>query len=252
MATSALEFGNWQPALFRPHRRSIGGIIAAVTIQEHHDDDLQITEHPVEQGAPITDHAFKRPASVTIRAGWSVADSFDLSAETGVYGLLLSWQAALLPFDVITGKRSYAHMLIERLSVTTDNHSEWALIADITCKQIIIVATSTTQVAGMSSNPGSHADPSATAPASDQGNKQSQYLGNDPTYDERLTAASAPTFDERLVQPPPATPQLPFGAEDTPSTPQAAAVSGQMISNGAAPPNVPATSSFFSTIGVGP
>lgn len=51
--------------------RKIGSIIANITIRERHQDDLEITDHPVEQGAQISDHAFKRPAEVTIEVAWS-------------------------------------------------------------------------------------------------------------------------------------------------------------------------------------
>ena len=51
--------------------RKIGPIIANITEEERHQDDLEITDHPVEQGATISDHAFKRPAEVTIKVSWS-------------------------------------------------------------------------------------------------------------------------------------------------------------------------------------
>jgi len=164
-------------AFFLPHRRSIGGIVAQVTIDEQASDDIQITEHPVEQGAPIADHAFKRPANVTIRAGWSRQYAWDLSAETGVYGLLLSWQAALLPFDVYTGKRSYTNMLIERLQVTTDSHSEYALMATISCRQVILVSTSTAEVPGLSDSANQQSDPSQTGAETNGGSKQPNQTG---------------------------------------------------------------------------
>jgi len=56
--------------------RTIGGFIAEVTVREQHSDDLTITTHPVERGAPITDHAFKMPAQLTIEAGWSAAGAY--------------------------------------------------------------------------------------------------------------------------------------------------------------------------------
>jgi hypothetical protein len=171
-------YGNWTPALFMPYPRSIGGIVAQVTIEENASDDLTITEHPVEQGAPIADHAFKRPSSVTIRAGWSVAGAYDLSAETGVYGLLLSWQAALLPFDVVTGKRKYTNMLMERLTVVTDQKSEYALMADITCRQVIIVGTQTTTVQTSSESPANHKEGEKTAPKKENGDQNSRNVGD--------------------------------------------------------------------------
>lgn len=51
--------------------RSIGPIIANITEEERHQDDLEITDHPVERGATISDHAFKRPAEVILRCGWT-------------------------------------------------------------------------------------------------------------------------------------------------------------------------------------
>ena len=41
--------------------RSIGGIIPDVTIEEVHTDEIELTQHPVQQGAAITDHKFKKP-----------------------------------------------------------------------------------------------------------------------------------------------------------------------------------------------
>lgn len=46
-------------------------IIADATIEERHADHLEVTEHPVEQGAAISDHAYKRPAEVSITMAWS-------------------------------------------------------------------------------------------------------------------------------------------------------------------------------------
>lgn len=51
--------------------RKIGSIVANVTIDERHEDRLVITQHPVEQGAQISDHAYKMPASVVLRVAWS-------------------------------------------------------------------------------------------------------------------------------------------------------------------------------------
>lgn len=44
-------------------------------LTEQHTDQLEITEHPVEQGAAIADHAFKRPSRVIITCLWSNSPS---------------------------------------------------------------------------------------------------------------------------------------------------------------------------------
>jgi hypothetical protein len=168
--------------LFVPNSRRIGAIVAQVTISEQERDELVITEHPVEQGSPINDHAYKRPSEVTIRAGWSSSKAGDLSANgNGVYAQLLSWQAALRPFDLYTGKRSYKSMLIQSLMVSTDNHSEYALMADIVCRQVIIVSTKVTQAA-TNSDPSNQADPASNATPVNNGVKQATDVGSKGEY----------------------------------------------------------------------
>jgi hypothetical protein len=235
LAPAVLTQSGALQALFMPSLRSIGGIIAEVTIEETGEDDLQITEHPVESGAPIADHAFKRPSQVTIRAGWSRQRSYDLSAESGVYGLLLSWQAALLPFDVYTGKRHYVNMLIERLTVTTDQHSEYALMATLSCRQVIIVGTQTTEVTGMSPDSNAHADPSSTAPQTNTGDQLPQYFGPG--------ASAFPATPTTLQPTPTGGPSVGYGgwgdgSSPTP-TPTATAATNQINANGAEPPANP-------------
>lgn len=152
------------PGLFLPHVRSIGGIPAHVTIEETEHDEVTITQHPVEQGAPIADHAFKQPEDVTIRAGWNLQDG-DLSAEAGVYGLFLQLQAAFVPFDLMTGKRIHHNMLISSLISVTDNTSEYALMLTITCRQIILTSTQSTSVTSV----GTVANQAANGPTADAG-----------------------------------------------------------------------------------
>jgi hypothetical protein len=206
--SAALQYGNWTPALFVPYRRSIGGIIAQVTIDEQHTDEIQITDHPVERGPNISDHAFKRPVQVNITAGWSQAVAFDLSAETGVYGLLLSWQAAFMPFDIVTGKRRYTNMLIERIVVTTDQHNEFTLMAQIACRQVIIAQTQTTEVTTKSANNGDQKEPDKTAAKKDNGEKPAEKPAPaETTKTEAQTVKDSPPADlnEKGLYPVPTT-----------------------------------------------
>lgn len=143
-------------------KRQIGNLIAQVTIEENHLDELQITDHPVEQGAVITDHSFKRPAEVTIKAGWSnssdQADG-DLQFVQYTYGLLLDLQNNRQPFDILTGKRHYTNMLIQSLSTRTDQRSENSLFVVARCRQILMAVTQTVTLPAANVQ----ADPSATA-----------------------------------------------------------------------------------------
>lgn len=157
--------------------RSIAGIIPQVVIQEHHRDELEITKHPVEQGAAITDHAFSQPSTCTMRCGWSNSGSlFSLGAGVSdpdsTYGMLLNLQASRQPFDVLTGKRTYSNMLIKSLDVVTDASTENSLIVEIQLQQILIAQTLTTTLPPAANM----ASPEQTAPSVNAGTKQPQAV----------------------------------------------------------------------------
>jgi hypothetical protein len=173
--------------LFIPHRRSIGGIIADVTIEETERDDVTFTQHPVEQGAPIGDHAFKQPEEVVLRVGWSEGKTGDLSAESGIYGILLNWQASFVLFDLFTGKRRHRNMGIASINVVTDEHSEHILGATLVLKEIILTQTQTTQT-GLSSDVGNQTDPGTTSGTTDFGTQQTTPLSDSVTTDSIIAA----------------------------------------------------------------
>lgn len=155
--------------------RAIAGVKAEVTLSEGGRDELVITEHPVEQGAPTADHAYKRPSEIVIHAGWSESGLTwqDMTAPSGVYGWLLGVQAAFNPFDVYTGKRKYTNMLLQSIEQETDEHSEHILSVSLTLREIILTSTQQAPVTGQSSSPANQSIPSATAPAVDGGDQQS-------------------------------------------------------------------------------
>jgi hypothetical protein len=156
------------PVLFM--QRNIGGFIADVTIEEDHTDEVMITEHPVEQGAAITDHAYKVPAKVTVTAGWSNSSFAALGNPFYVqlvYNQMLALQASLQPFSVTTGKRIYQNMLIRRISTKTDEKSENMLMASFELQEILIASTQT--VSSATANPSAMADPVNNAGTTDRG-----------------------------------------------------------------------------------
>lgn len=154
------------PTLFL--QRNIGGFVADVTIEEDSTDELEITQHPVERGAAVTDHSFKKPSVVVITAGWSnsslsaLGDPFYVQS---VYAQLLQLQNSRQPFDIVTGKRSYTNMLFRRLSVKTDERTENALVLQAECQEIIITETQTVQTP----NPADLKNPQADAGVSNRG-----------------------------------------------------------------------------------
>jgi hypothetical protein len=144
--------------LFSQQRRRIGMSAPSVVISEKHSDALEITEHPVEVGAQVSGHAFKRPSEVTMDLGFagggSLIDGIDttkmFNIDTGlslgaspadVYKKLPALQESRVPVDVITGKRSYKNMLIRAIEVATDKTSENVLMCVLTLREVIISET---------------------------------------------------------------------------------------------------------------
>lgn len=163
--------------------KTIGPVKIGCTFEEAHQDELQITEHPVEKGAQINDHAFKLQPEVTIQCGWSNADLAALigtleSIFTGgglpsadyistVYSQLLALQETRQPFDVVTSMRMYRDMLFKSLRVVKDQKTGEALSVTATLKQIRIVQTQATRLPSKEDQ----ADPKGTAETQNTGTK---------------------------------------------------------------------------------
>lgn len=191
-ATAAAQYG-LTSVLVRP-LRMVGGIVMQVVVEEHHVDDLEITDHPVEQGAVISDHAYKRPAELRIVGGWSdsptVPDLFQgvvaapgatvsgvqalingngVGQAKAMYARMLDLQQKREPLDVYTGKRVYRDMLIKGLQATTDRDHENAVLLTMTLRQVIMVST---RLVSLQVPAARQADPASTAAPVDVGPKQ--------------------------------------------------------------------------------
>jgi len=165
--------------------KTLGTIRIGVTVEELYSDELQITEHPVEQGAQITDHAFKRQPDVVLKCGWSNADysallgssvvqfdNFGSTTQSGyidaVYSKLLDLQQSRVPFDAVTSRRKYSNVLLQGLRVVHDAKTSGALMLTATLRQIRIVQTKATTLPPRDNQ----ADPSRTAETQNTGSKQ--------------------------------------------------------------------------------
>lgn len=148
--------------------RNVGGLQFAVTVEEQHEDKLTITEHPVEQGANINDHAYVMPAALTIRAGISDTSGDGKSRE--MYDKLLELMRKREPFDIVTGKRLYENMLLESVSTMTDSSTEKTLVVTAQCREVIIVRTQVSSVPPRKQ----HKNAARTGGVSDKGQKQAK------------------------------------------------------------------------------
>lgn len=161
---SLTDTNHSETANFMP-KRAIGSFTATVTIEEAAIDELEVTQHPVQQGAEITDHAFKKPVEVTITVLQAENEDEPLSE---IYQRIVEMQEKREPLDVVTGKRAYKNMLITSLRQTTDAHTEFALSLTFTLREIIITALEVVTVPERSKQK----DPGKTDATKNAGKKQ--------------------------------------------------------------------------------
>jgi hypothetical protein len=164
--------------------------IGQVTLEEIHNDEMEIEDHPIEQGAPITDHSFKKPAELTMHIGWSGQQLFDLGrignstpgAEyiaqlAAIYTQLIQGQTARVLYTVVTSKRQYSQMMIQGISTESDKEKVNMLGVTLHMRQVLIALTQIVTVA---------------APQSAQ---QSPQDTNPVQLTGRLSVAAAPNFN---------------------------------------------------------
>lgn len=189
-----------------PKKNKIGDIQVDTTIREIYEDSLEITEHPVEAGAQITDHSFKRPMGLFLHCGWTDSSATALLGAlgnllgigagggasssggfvggamaasdyvAGVYSQLIQLQESRQPFSITTGLRNYDSMLMTILRVERDHSKRYALFVEAEFQQVIIVSTSTATMAPQANQK----NPASTAQTVDAGSQQLQSGATSP------------------------------------------------------------------------
>ncbi|MGI8773191.1 MAG: phage baseplate protein [Acidobacteriaceae bacterium] len=127
-------------------------------IRMEHFQELRATEHPVQNGANISDHAFIMPSRVVMEIGMSdVMDSFtpgdwtsSSSKSVAAYQTLVELQQGRQPLIVTTRLATYNNMLIESIRADDTHETRYSLKATVTFKQIFLATVTTQQVSARS------------------------------------------------------------------------------------------------------
>lgn len=165
-------------ATFSPQRR-VGDVTADVTIEEVHDDQLTITNHPVEQGAAITDHAYKNPARLQVIIGFSNSSEQagnDAEYVNEMYNQLLTMQIKRELIDVLTARRNYANMLVAGIGLATNQDTENSAIITVALQEVLLVETQTVAVPPNDTQKA----PQKTASTTTTGTKSAKPISNPP------------------------------------------------------------------------
>ncbi len=125
-------------------------------LHAEHAHELRRTEHPVQTGANITDHAYKLPARVVLEIGMSDAmDSYQpngwesaSSKSVAAFQTLLDLQRSRQLVTLTTRLATYENMLVESVSATDTSKTLYGLRATVTFSEIFL-ATATATSSGI-------------------------------------------------------------------------------------------------------
>lgn len=120
-------------------------------LKESHTGSVRITDHPVQGGASISDHAYNLPDKLTIEI--FVSDVMDVlvknqfseydTKSVSAYEVLRELKEARQPLEINTRLRIYEDMIIENMSITDDYKSRNSLRCSVSFRQIIMASVST-------------------------------------------------------------------------------------------------------------
>lgn len=123
----------------------------------NHESTLSITEHPVQSGANISDHAFMQPNTLSFEVGMSdvmtdvlnsnyVSFSSDTTRSINSYKILRKLQFDRVPINVYTKLWNYTNMIIETISAPDTNETAYALKASVTLKELLVATVTTVKI----------------------------------------------------------------------------------------------------------
>lgn len=124
---------------------SIGGVDFDTLISEEHGAGVALTEYPVERGAPITEHSYVQPRtlSITVVKSAQVAFLSPLSQEQAklheFYSALEDLRYNRQTFDVVTALTTYRNLTITSLTCIRERNSATIARVAIQCREVVLV-----------------------------------------------------------------------------------------------------------------
>lgn len=135
-------------------KTNIGGFFFDAFLRIDHTRKLKITEHPIETGASIADHAFIEPLELVMEIGMSDTAASLIDGQfsegptrsTTAHAILVELQQNRIPMQVNTKFGVYQNMLIETIAAPEDYKTLYGLKATITLREVIVAKTKTVQI----------------------------------------------------------------------------------------------------------
>jgi hypothetical protein len=114
------------------------------TTQENHGHALTLTDHPVEQGADITDHARIKPDVLSLDC--CLTDGAEPGRSSAIYERLRLLQDNAVLLTVLTSLRQYENLVLESFSVPRTARDAGGVRFSASFKQVRLVQNKTTVV----------------------------------------------------------------------------------------------------------
>lgn len=139
-------------------KTNIGTYFFDAFFRVDHTSNLKVTDHPVESGSTISDHAYVEPVEIIMEIGMSdvagslVPGQFDdsWSRSVSAFKLLQQLQIDRELLFVHTRLRTYNNMIITSISAPDEAKTLFGLRVSVTLREVLITGT---QVVPVSSAP---------------------------------------------------------------------------------------------------
>lgn len=130
--------------VFKVTKAKIDSIDLDCSINESHAADSEVTQHPVEKGADITDHVRLKPLVVQMEGLVSDA-TFPPQAGRwrDAYRKLMTLRDQAKPFTLVTALREYTDMVLVSLTFPRDIGSADSLKFSATLQQVVRATSQT-------------------------------------------------------------------------------------------------------------
>lgn len=141
---------------------SIGSLNMDIVVSEQHSYENEITDHPIHQGADISDHKRRKLRVLTVTgivSNYPVVNAIEAislkpNRDVGAWDTLVALAQGEELIDVYTTMGLYENMAILNLSTPRDAQSSNHIEFTCTLKEMLLVASDTTTVAVRDENGG--------------------------------------------------------------------------------------------------
>ena len=125
-----------------------GEFVFDAVFRTDHTSEIEVTSHPVQYGASITDHSYFQPEEVSFQFGFSdvMGEVGETNHSVNAFAQIKAIMMEREPVTLVTRLWRYDDMLITALSTPDEVGQMYGLKGDMRLRQITIVEASIVQV----------------------------------------------------------------------------------------------------------